>query len=794
MQFPSKYGHFSDDGREYVITRPDTPRPWVNVISNGDYGLVVSQAGGGFSWRTHSNLNRLTRWSQDLLRDEQGKYLYLRDEDTGDYWSATYQPTTHAADSFACRHGIGYTVFEQEFRDIMSKLTMFVATDAPCELWLLEVSNRGPGARRISLTSYLEFCLGAAPDQHREFHKLFIEPVFDARAQALLATKCLWEVPTDRGHWNADWPYVAFHATSAAVQSFDADRASFMGRHRGPDRPAAMAIPELAGNAGRWGDAAGALRSVLEIPPGTTETVVYVLGAADDAELARAFIGRFKAPEAARRALADVHAFWERPLAALTVETPDPAFDLMTNTWLKYQAISGHLWGRAAYYQQSGAYGFRDQLQTSQVWLPLDPPQMRRQLLLHARHQFGSGKVLHWWHPLTDEGLPTEMTDDLLWLPYMTAAYLRETVDWALLAETVPFRDGGAASLLDHCRRAIAVVLGRISSRGLPLMGEGDWCDGFSAVGLDGKGESIWLGHFLLEILEDWAEILGERLGTDPAEAARWRERAEALRDALNGAGWAGDRYLCGTTDAGELLGDACCTDNQIYLNTQTWAVIAGTAEPTRAREAMATAHRLLEGDNGMLLFQPAYRSVDRHIGYITRYAPGLRENGGVYTHAATWAILADAILGDGAGADRLYQKLNPVAASTRDPDRYAAEPYVLPGNIDGPDSPHCGRAGWTWYTGSAGWLFTIGLGAICGVQATYDGLRLAPCLPPHWDRVRIHRNFRGCRYDIRIRRAGKGESASVTVDGAAVSGNLLPACADGKSHVVDACFLDSGR
>ena len=776
--FETLYGHFSLDGSEYVVTKPDTPRPWVNVISNGDYGLVVSQVGGGFSWRTHSNYNRITRWNQDLLRDEWGKYLFLRDEENGAFWPCSGQALE--PENYRCRHGLGYSVFEMSRDGIESKQTVFVAADDPLEIWILHLRNTSDRPRSLSATSYFEWNLGAAPDNHREFHTLFIETEF---RDAILATKRLWEVPTELGHWNTDWPYCAFHGCSEEIEGFDCDKASFVGRHRDFSHPKGMEQPQLAGNSGKWTEATASLRSRITLAPGEEKSIVFTLGAADGKDSALALNEKFASVEAAEKELERVIAGWKERLGKVWVETPDKAFDILNNLWLKYQAISGHLWGRAAFYQQSGAFGFRDQLQTSQIWLPLEPSQMRRQIVLHARHQLQAGTVLHWWHPLLEEGLKTNMTDDLLWLPYMITAYLKETVDWGLLSETVPFYDGSEAPIFEHCRRAIAVVLGRFSERGLPLIGEGDWCDGFSSVGLAWKGESVWLGHFLYRILLDWADIL-ERRGVEPELAKQYLARAESLKKALNEIAWMGDRFFCATTDQREIMGAATCLDNQIYLNSQTWAVIGGSASPGRAGEAMATAHRLLEGDNGMQLFWPAYRTVDRNIGYITRYTPGARENGGVYTHAATWGILADAMLKKPNDAYRLYQKLNPIVSSGKDADRYCAEPYVLPGNIDGVDSPHYGRAGWTWYTGAAGWLSSIGLQWILGLQPTYEGLRLNPCFPEEWEGVRVKRIFRGCRYDIEILRDSE-KSGVISVDGKVIDGDILPLFTDEAHHGV---------
>ncbi len=788
--FKSKYGCFSDDGFEYVVTRPDTPRPWVNVISNGDFGLVVSQAGGGFSWRTHASLNRLTRWNQDLIRDDWGKWLYLRDLDSGVLRSLAFQPMQAAFDEYRVHHGLGYTTFVQKYGDIESEWTLFAAKDDPVEIWLCTLRNKGAAARRLQLSSYLEWNLGAAPDVHREFHKLFIETKFDPKLRAITAEKLLWEVPTDRGHWNTEWPYLGFHAVNAELAGWDASKDALIGRHGGFHRPKGIAEGAFSGKSGRFEDPAASLATNVTLAPGEEKTVVFLLGQIDKNkpdESAAHLVERFSDESAARNELQRVKDFWCELTSRVVLETPEKSFDLLNNVWLKYQAVSGHLWGRTGYYQQSGAYGFRDQLQTSQVWLFLEPDRMLDHVKLNARHQFSSGKVLHWWHPLTDQGLPTEMTDDLLWLPYMLTQYFNETGDFSALQERIPFYDEGEDFLQVHCTRAIETALGRFSERGLPLIGAGDWCDGFSAVGLEWRGESIWLGMFLYEILRQWVRVLSEYSPIPkPALAAEYRKRAAALKDALNTHGWNGQWYLGATKDDGAPIGDPSQEECKIYLNSQTWAIISGVAEGERRAQIAEAVLEHLEGDNGAMLFQPGFSKPDAGIGYITRYAPSLRENGGVYTHAATWAPLAFAKLGRAEDAMRLFQKLNPILQGEQGADRYAAEPFVLPGNIDGKDSEHYGRAGWTWYTGSAGWLLTVAHEAVCGVRATPEGLLIDPCIPAHWPRVKVTRRFRGGVYHISIENPNgyTGGVHSITVDGEKISGPLLTPRGEGEFQV----------
>jgi len=782
--FENKYGYFFEDGREFIITRPDTPRPWTNVISNGDFGLVVSQAGGGFSWKTHVNLNRLTRWNQDLIRDDWGKWLYLRDLDTNQFYSLAYQPVQAEYQKYQVRHGLGYTIFEQEFDDLATQWTMFIAVDAPIEIWICKIKNRSGQPKQLQLSSYFEWNLGAAPDSHREFHKLFIETQFQPPLNAILATKTLWEVPTSRGHWNTEWPFIGFHAVNAKVSGWDTSKDALIGRHGTFQNPRGIRSGNFSATQGRFEDAVASLATDVRLKPGEEQTIVFVLGMADrhdglaENEQVAPMIQNYCQPTVAEAELQKVKDFWQNLIQRVQIETPDPALDLLTNIWLKYQVISAHLWARTGYYQQSGAYGFRDQLQSQQVWLPMDPPRMLEHIRLNARHQFEKGTVLHWWHPITEQGHPTDMTDDLLWLPFMLNRYLLEVGDYSCLNQVIPFYDQGEATLQEHCTRAIDVALGRFSDRGLPLIGAGDWCDGFSAVGLDWKGESIWLGMFLYKILVDWAELLEKYSPIkNIALAQKYRTRAAQLKQALNTHGWNGQWYLGATKDDGTPIGDSSQDECKIYLNSQTWAIISGVAEGERREQVAQALLKHLETDNGLMLYHPAFKKSDPYIGYITRYAPGLRENGGVYTHAATWGVLALAQLGWADDALRIFSKLNPILQAQKDADRYVAEPYCLPGNIDGKDSPYYGRAGWSWYTGSAGWLFSIVLEAICGVQPVHSGLLIDPCIPAHWQQVKIVRQFRGAIYEISIHNPDKktGGVREIYIDDKKIKGNVIP-------------------
>ncbi|HSB63606.1 MAG TPA: glycosyl transferase family 36 [Thermoanaerobaculia bacterium] len=769
----SAYGHFSEDGREYVITEPRTPRPWVNVVANPRAGFVVSQTGSGFSFLENSQLAVVTRWRQDLVEDLSGKFLYARDADSGELWSLSPAPVWAPFDSFACRHGLGYTTFEASCSGIEATWTLFCHAEEAVELWRVSLKNASGRPRRIRLCGALEWCCGVAPSPRREFGKLFLETRFDAGHRAIVARNHMWDVPSERfGHWNTSFPFVSAFAASEEVVSAHGDKAAFLGRYDSLRAPAALCGKGGEPAFGRHEDPIAALEVEVVLAPGEARTIGFALATSESEEAALALGSRFMSDAESRRALDEVTAGWHARLAAHRMETPDPTFDALVNDWARYQAIAARLWGRCGYYQQSGAFGFRDQLQDSQVWLTIDPGRCRDQIRLHAGHQFGDGSVLHWWHPLTEQGLATKMTDDLLWLAFVSANYMKETGDLSILEDAAPFLDvEGSFSLGEHVERAFRRVFARTSPRGIPLIGAGDWNDGLSAMGLLEKGESVWLGEFLAGLLTDWSEI--HRRTGDGARAEEFAARRVALVAALNAQGWDGGWYRRGTLDDGSVLGSAENRVGRIFLNAQTWAILNDVAPPERAAACLAAVKEHLVTAAGSLLLAPAFDRPVPEIGYITRYGPGLRENGGVYTHAATWAIAAAAKAKDAALVEKLLVAIHP---ANKDPERYGAEPYVLPGNVDGPASPYHGRAGWTWYTGSAAWLHRVVAEWVFGVRPGWDTLTIDPCLPPSWRRARMTRPWRGGTLEIEIARGepAAGANVSVAVDGALLETSVL--------------------
>ena len=789
-KFESKYGYFTADGREYVITRPETPRPWVNMISNGDYGTIESHTGSGFSWRDNSNLSRITRWDQDLILDNWGKYIYLRDKDSGKTWSGTWKPCRPRFDFFEVRHGQGYSVLTSKLYDIKFEKTIFVDVEEPVEIWKVVLTNESSKKRRLSLFTAFDWCLGSAADTHREFQKTFIETQIDKKNGAIFARKRAPLVPGFISTGMTEKPLEGFHASNVKPAAYDGDKEAFFGRFTDNQSPQAVLEGRLRNSDGKWGDSMAALQVDVELNPKESKTVVFTLGSTRSKEHAERIIKKYADEKTADRELAKAKALWDSFVNATTIETPDEAMNFMTNIWMKYQAISGRLWARCGYYQSSGGFGYRDQLQDCQIFFSTKPELARKQILLHAEQQFPDGAVYHWWHHGTTMGAVTHCSDDLLWLDFITLNYLDETADDSILDTPVKFlpdpKTGEVTEgpLYDHLLRAIDKVFTRFSPRGLPLIGECDWNDGLSHVGIRWKGESVWLGHFFYGILTRIAPVMEKR--GDKEKAAECLKRAEDLKEAVNKHGWDGEWYLGATRDDGRPLGSKTQDQGKIFLNCQTWAVITGIASGERAKQVMAMAAKHLYREYGPLLLTPAYQVTDPTIGYITRYAPSVRENGGLYTHAGAWAVQAEAVMRNGEKAYEVYSSFNP-AQRGLNPDLYYVEPYVTPGNVDGPDSPHFGRGGWTWYTGSAAWYAVVILNWFLGIRPIREGLLIDPVIPKKWPGFKVKRLFRGATYKIEVKNPkGTGQGVrELIVDGKKQSSNLIPAFRDGKTHEV---------
>ena len=775
----NKYGYFTADGREFIITNPYTPKPWINVISNGDYSMIVTQTGGGYSFRGNAEQNRLTRSFQDTVKDNWGKYFYIRDLESGKFWSAGLMPKKENVDAYSVTHGFGYTVITRESFGIRSKLTLFIAEGKPVEFMKLELTDISGKDRKLDVTPYFEWACGIAYDNHREFQRLFYDLKFSGELNCIVVNKCLWGFPDSKGRYNNDdWPYTAFFSCSQKIDSFDCDKESFIGMYRDEKSPLAMDNENLAGHFGRYCEPVGALRVGVNLKAASSHTVTFALGMAkhgqeDYRQLAKLCCGNVDAE------LEKVKNKWHTLFDREKVQSPDSAFDTMTNFWTKYQALSCRMWAKAAYYQISGGIGFRDQLQDSHIGLESDTSITRNQILLHASKQFTRGDVLHWWLTYNGAGPRTKCSDDFLWLPFTVINYLAETGDTTLLIEEVPYLDGVACSIYDHCKAAINYSLSNFSPRGIPLMGDHDWNDGLSAVGHGMIGESFWVAEFLYWIMVRFEKIA--KYSNDKYFAELLRVKSNLLKKNFNEYAWDGEWFLQATNDLGQKIGSRENKEGMIFLNPQIWAVISDITTEERKRKAMQAVDKYLLRDYGALLLYPEYRSPDSEIGYITRYAPGLRENGGVYTHAATWAVWAYALMGEPEKAYRAYRGICPPNRGA-DIDKYVAEPYVLPGNSDGPNSPFFGKGSWSWYSGSAQWLHRVAVQFILGVRPVECGLKISPCLPGEWNGYTYHRRYRDAEYTIVVKRTGRQK---ITVDGKAIDGDVIPAFSSGGHEVV---------
>jgi len=784
-KFRTKYGYFTDDGAEYVITRPDTPRPWINIMSNGNYGLTFSQAGSGSSWWGNSNLARLTRWMQDLVRDEWGKYVFIRDRSSKKFWSLTWKPLCPKFDFYEVRHGIGYSVVTSKINGIRASLTIFVPPEDPLEIWKVTVKNESAETRNLSLFSYLEWCLGNSDDPHREFQRTFMKTWFDRVTCTLFGRKKKHLLPKYISSGMAEFPCGAFNSVNVRPVAYDGDKERFFGTYGNFQNARALREGKLTKTTGEWSDPISSLQIDVTLKPGREKTIIFTLGYMETEQKAKALAKKYKTEKSADKALEKTRKFWEDLLSGAMVDTPDEAFNILTNRWLKYQAISGRIWAKSAYYQSSGGYGFRDQLQDSLVFLPIRPELCKKQILMHAGQQFKDGTVHHWWHQLSTMGSITEMTDDLLWLVYVTMSYLEETKDFKILDAKCPFLDAAPATLYEHCLRAIERVLSRFSKRGLPLMGAGDWNDGFNMVGVNWKGESVWLAQFLYDILRRFAPISKKR--HDKKRAGRYLEKAEKIKKAVNKYCWNGEWFIAATKDNGETLGSKSCKEGKIYLMTQTWGVFTGASTPERKIRSMQSVEdHLWDRKIGPLLIAPGFTKPDETVGYITRYAPGTRENGAVYTHSACWAVLAECYLGRGDKAYEMYSSFCPIKRGMT-PEIYKAEPYVTPGNTNGPQAADYGAGGWTWYTGSGAWLYRVSTNWILGIRPTYEGLLLDPCIPRKWDGFSMTRRYGKAVYNIEVKNphhVSKGVK-EVYLDGKKLRSNTVMDLGDNKKHSV---------
>jgi cellobiose phosphorylase len=790
------YGGFSKDGMEYIIRLKDgcnTPAPWTNVIANKNFGFHVTENGSGFTWAENSRENKLIPWSNDPITDPSNEVIYLRDENCGDYWSITPLPIREK-ESYTVRHGMGYSRFTHDSHGILQNITMFVPKDETIKISLIKLKNHSDVKRKLSGIYFIRPVLGVSD----QITQQYIVTKMDEKRELLMI---------DNGY-SVDFPgRNLFVASSEKVVSYTGNREEFVGKNKDLSNPDALKREKLSNQVGAAFDPCAAIEISIELKPNEEKEFVFLMGYGKNIDEVEKLIKEYKNVKASKDGLEEVKSYWKELLGTIEVKTPDLSMDLLINYWLMYQTIACRIWARSAFYQSGGAYGFRDQLQDSMNAMPIMPQATKKQILLHCAHQFVEGDVQHWWHPGAGEkGIRTKFSDDLLWLPLITAEYVSYTGDETLLNEEVHFLEEALlgeqederygvprisdekASVYEHCIRAIERGL-RLGENGIPLMGSGDWNDGMNTVGNKGKGESIWLGWFLHDILNKFSGIC-EKMD-DLERGERYKKAAKDIANNIEENAWDGEWYRRAYFDDGTPLGSIENTECMIDSLAQSWAVISGAAKSDRTKTAMDSAKRyLIKKEEGMiLLFTPPFNESDLHPGYIKGYVPGVRENGGQYTHAATWVINAFAMMGDGDQAWELYNMINPInhARTPIECATYKVEPYVIAADVYAVN-PHTGRGGWTWYTGAAGWMYRVGLEYILGLKKKDDTLIINPCIPKEWKEYKIKYKYKDTTYHITVKNFKRvsGNVETIVIDGKKREEKNIPLVNDQKDHHVE--------
>ncbi len=792
LVFHNGIGGFTKDGREYVMRFEDqmsSPAPWVNVIANSDFGTVISEGGSAYTWSENCHEFRLTPWNNDPVTDPSGEAFYIRDEQTGLFWSPTPGPA-RGINPYVVRHGFGYSVFEHEEQGIISELWVYVAVDAPIKLVSIKLRNVSGRARSISVTGYWEWVLGDL----RSRSQRSIQTQIDPKSGALLIRNPLHREFSER---------IVFLDVHDSGRGVTGDRKEFIGRNGSLRSPAAMKRVRLSGKVGAGFDPCGAIQVFHELPSEGSKEISFRIGVGKNSGEVQGLIQRFRRPEALQKTLQEVHEHWNKTVGSVQIESPDPAVNLMANGWLLYQTLSCRMWARTGFYQSGGAFGFRDQLQDSMALIHSKPGLVREHLLRAAAQQFREGDVQHWWHPPSGRGVRTHFSDDLLWLPFVLCHYVTTIGDTGVLDEPVsfiesrllrkeeesnfdlPIRSSENASLYHHATRAIERGF-QYGEHGLPLIGCGDWNDGMNLVGKEGRGESVWLAFFFYDLLIKFSTLAQNH--HDPDFSARCLQEAESLQLNIEKYAWDGQWYKRAFFDDGSPLGSHTNIECQIDSLPQSWSVLSRAGNLDRTHQAMsAVLQRLVRRDARLVqLFDPPFESSESsnlNPGYIKGYIPGVRENGGQYTHGAIWSAMAFAELGEIEKAWELFEMLNPIHHGDT-PERistYKVEPYVVAADVYAV-APHIGRGGWTWYTGSAGWMYRFLMETLLGLHLEGEYLRLQPRIPMKWNDLKIRYRYRQTDYQISI---SISEFPEMILDGKILADHRIPLIDDQQCHQV---------
>ncbi|PIS30272.1 MAG: glycosyl transferase family 36 [Candidatus Marinimicrobia bacterium CG08_land_8_20_14_0_20_45_22] len=779
----NRYGHFSEDKLEFIITRPDTPAPWVNYISNGKYSGLISHTGGGYSFWGSPKDNRILRWRYNSLpMDRPGRYVILRDAETGEYWSPTWQPTMTQLDSYECRHGLYYTKITSQYKNVRAEILYFVPTD-DLEIWRVKVKNESSQPKSFDIFAYDELCLGHAlvdlinqpNDQH------FNEVKFDREDQILLATKRYWVKYKGAtvAQANEAWDKYVFFSADIPIKGWDGSKDVFIGKWRSESNPIAVESGKCFNTEITAGDAEAAIQMEILLSPGEEKTFTIMLGVVPKENYqsnALELVNKYRQKEKVESEFQKLREKWTDYLSSVKIDTPDDDMNTMINVWNQYQTSVTFLFSRDASYYHGGMLfgrGYRDSCQDIMGPVMTRSEWVKERITEMSKFQFRDGSTFHLYYPLTGGGEKTGHSDTPLWLPLAIIVYLKETGDEDFLRTATPFYDEGKAQILTHLFAAIDYTLSNLTDRYLAKFGPGDWNDTLDYLGRKGKGESVWVTMFLAYILKETVALCNHISMVEIAK--HYQSEYEKVSEAINTHCWDGEWYIRGTNDEGEVIGSSKNDEGKIFLNTQSWAVISGVARGERALKCMDSVVKYLDTPKGPKMLDPAYTKIDLRIGLATRCVPGKKENGAVFNHPVSWSILAECLMGRGDRAFDIYKKalpMNPIV----DIDRYQVEPYVYAEYVTSPDHPMFGQASHSWLTGSSTWMLRDAIDYILGVRPTFDGLIIDPCVPRNWESYQVIRRFRGVNYHIAVKNPLHLNSGVrlIEIEGKTVIGNHL--------------------
>jgi cellobiose phosphorylase len=779
------YGYFSPDDREYVITRPDTPTPWINYLSNNEYCAIISNTAGGYSFHIDPKDRRILRYRyNNLPADRPGRYLYVRDDKTGEFWSTTWQPVQKKLGAYECRHGLGYTKISSSYAGIEAQVTYFVPLDENLEIWMLTLRNASPDERELRVFSYAEFCLWRALSDQNDLQ--YIQGVGVARREEDVIFYHLFDLSTG----------YAFFASSGDVTGYDCNREKFIGPYRGESNPLAVEKGQCFSSESLGGNPIAATSNSVKLSPGETKTTIFVLGVAREKSEAKKYIQKFKKKTSVDAELKRLREYWDRYLSNLTVSAPDKELNTMINVWNQYQSKTTFDWSRYVSFYETGigrGMGFRDCNQDTLGVVHAIQKKVRQRLLDLAKNQFRDGHAYHIYYPLTGEGgfpdyAKQQMkffSDDHLWLILSVCEYIKETGDTAILGESVKFVDGPSASVYEHLKKSIDFTISKMGNHELPLLGTADWNDPMSLPGPKNAAESVWVAMLLHKVLLELVELCKEYERDEDAQ--KFAAMAEKTRARVNQIAWDGEWYIRAYDDSGRPVGSSKCAEGKIFINTQSWAVISDIASKERAVQCMDSVKKHLDTEYGVMLLAPAFSRYYPEIGGLSTFAPGLKENGSIWSHVNAWVILAECMLGRADQAYEYYKKLAPTTKNKM-AEIHRTEPYVYAQTIAGKIHPEFGAARNSWLTGTASWMMKVATNWILGIRPQYHGLLVDPCIPKGWAKFTVTRHFRNAVYEIRVENpnhVSKGVK-DVTVDGKKSKTNIIPPFADGKKHIVD--------